>query len=112
MQTFFHVVLIVVGFAAVGIVLDAAVRTFVVPRGAVVLFTVTIFRLVRWFFSLFASPRRTYEARDRVMALYAPIALLALPTISMLVTFGAFACIFGGIEHRGARSALMTSWRM
>jgi hypothetical protein len=101
--------LIVVGLAAVGIVLDAAVRTFVVPRGAVVLFTVTIFRVVRWFFGLFASPRRTYEARDRVMALYAPIALLALPTVSMLVVFSAFACIFEGLEEKGMRSALMTS---
>src|SRR6476660_6784693 len=101
--------LIIVGLAAVGIVLDAAVRTFVVPRGAVVLFTVTIFRVVRWFFGLFASPRRTYEARDRVMALYAPIALLALPTVSMLVVFSAFGCIFEGLEEKGMRSALMTS---
>jgi hypothetical protein len=41
--------------------------------------------------------------------LYAPISLLALPSISMLVVFGAFACIFGGLEQDGIRSALMTS---
>jgi hypothetical protein len=108
-NAFVDVLLVVIGIAAAVIVLDAAVRTFVVPRGSVVLFTVVIFRVVRWFFSLFASPRRTYEARDRVMALYAPMALLALPTVSMLVIFSAFACIFGGIEARGLRSALMTS---
>ena len=109
MATFGDVMLVIVGVVAVGIVLDAAVRTFVVPRGAVVLFTVVIFRSVRWVFGLFASPRRTYEARDRVMALYAPLALLALPTISILVVFGAFAAIFLGLDHRGLRSALMTS---
>jgi hypothetical protein len=108
-EAFGHVLLVVVGVAAALFVLDAAVRTFVVPRGSVVLFTVVIFRVVKWFFSLFASPRRTYEARDRVMALYAPIALLALPSVSMFVIFGAFACIFAGIEGRGIRSALMTS---
>ena len=84
--------------------LDAAVRTFVVPRGTVVLFTVVVFRVdTSGFFALFASPRRTYEARDRVMALYAPIALLALPLTSMLVVFGAFTCIFGGLETHGWR---------
>jgi hypothetical protein len=109
MQAFGDVLLVIIGIAAAGIVLDAAVRTFVVPRGSVVLFTVVIFRIVRSFFSMFASPRRTYEARDRVMALYAPIALLALPTVSMVTVFGAFACIFGGLENRGVRSAFMTS---
>jgi hypothetical protein len=104
-----HVALIVIGLTAVVIVLDAAVRTFVVPRGAVVLFTVAIFRMVKWFFGLFASPRRTYEARDRVMALYAPIALLALPLISILVVFAAFACVFVGLDSHGWRDAVLTS---
>ncbi len=103
------VLLVVIGLIAVFIVLDAAVRTFVVPRGAVVLFTVVIFRVIRWFFELFASPRRTYEARDRVMALYAPIALLALPFVSVLVVFAAFSCIFVGLEHLGWRDGILMS---
>jgi hypothetical protein len=108
-HVFVNVVLIIVGIAAAVIVLDAAVRTFVVPRGVVVLFTVIVFRVIRKFFELFASPRRGYEARDRVMALYAPIALLALPTVSIIVVFGGFACIFAGLEERGWRSAITTS---
>jgi len=103
------VLLVVAGVAATVVVLDAAVRTFVVPRGTVVLFTVVVFRVIKRGFDLFASPRRTYEARDRVMAFYAPIGLLALPLVSMLVVFGAFACIFAGIEELGWRSAIMTS---
>ena len=103
------VFLIGIGIIAVGIVIDAAVRTFVVPRGAVVLFTVLVFRTLKKFFDLFASPKRGYEARDRVMALYAPIALLALPTVSLLVVFSAFTCIFYALEHAGVREALMTS---
>ncbi len=103
------VLLIVAGVTAAAIVLDAAVRTFVVPRGTVVLFTVVVFRVIRHVFAFFASPRRGYEARDRVMAVYAPIALLALPFTSLVVVFGAFTCIFAGLESRGWRSALMTS---
>jgi hypothetical protein len=104
-----EVLLIVGGILAVAVVLDAAVRTFVVPRGTVVLFTVVVFRTTRRFFALFASPRRGYEARDRVMAMYAPIALLALPLVSMIVVFGAYMCIFSALEDRGWRNAFMTS---
>jgi hypothetical protein len=103
------VLLIFAGLAATLVVIDAAVRTFVVPRGTVVLFTVVLFQVIRRGFDVLASPRRTYEARDRVMAFYAPVGLLALPLVSMLVVFGAFACIFAGIEHHGWRSAIMTS---
>ena len=101
--------LVIIGIAAAVFVLDAAVRTFVVPRGTVVLFTVVVFRVTRRIFALFASPRRGYEARDRVMALYAPIALLALPTVSIIVVFLGFACVFQGLEERGWRSAFTTS---
>jgi hypothetical protein len=103
------VLLVAAGITATLVVLYAAVRTFVVPRGTVVLFTVVVFLAIRRAFNVFASPRRTYEARDRVMAFYAPVALLALPFVSMLVVFGAFACIFEGIEDFGWRSAVMTS---
>jgi len=108
-HTLADVLLIIAGIAAVAVVLDAAVRTFVVPRGTVVLFTVVVFRTTRRIFAVFAPARRGYEARDRVMAMYAPIALLALPLVSLLVVYGAFTCIFFGIEQRGWRSALMTS---
>jgi hypothetical protein len=104
-----QVLLVIIGILAVMVVLDAAVRTFVVPRGAVVLFSVVVFRSMHWIFALFASPRRGYEARDRVMALYAPIALLTLPAASILVVFLAFTSIFAGLDHRGWRDALLTS---
>jgi len=108
-HTLVDVLLVVGGILAVAAVLDAAVRTFVVPRGTVVLFTVVVFRSMRRAFALFASPRRGYESRDRVMAMYAPIALLTLPLVSMIVVFGAFTCIFAGLEERGWRNAVMTS---
>ena len=68
------------GVVAVVVVLDAAVRTFVLPRGAVVLFTLVVFRVgAAVFCDCSPAPSRSYEARDRVMALYAPLALLAFP---------------------------------
>ena len=47
MHVAFEILLIVVGVVAVFIVLDAALRTFVLPRGAPVLFTSLVFRSVR-----------------------------------------------------------------
>jgi hypothetical protein len=103
------VVLVILGVLATIIVLDAAIRTFVVPRGTFVTFTYVVFRGVRMVLGVFASPRRGWEPRDRVMAVYAPLALLALPAISLLVVFGAYAAIFQGIENHGWRSAFITS---
>ena len=94
MHIAFEILLIVVGVVAVFIVLDAALRTFVLPRGAPVRFTIIIFRSVHATLSMFARPSRSYESRDRVMALYAPLALLAFPTAALVIVFLAFACFF------------------
>ena len=64
MNTVFDVALIVLGIVAVVIVLDAALRTFVLPRGAPVLFTHIIFRSVRSVLELIARPTRSFEFRD------------------------------------------------
>ncbi len=71
------------------VALDSAVRTFVLPRGSVVLYTRLVFLAVRKVFDLRLRFARTYEARDRVMALYAPLSLLILPgTWLVLVIIG------------------------
>jgi hypothetical protein len=102
-------ILLAVGAIAVIVVLDAAIRTFVVPRGSFVLFTFLVFQGVRRVLAPFAPARRGYEARDRVFALYAPVALLALPAVSLVVVFGGYACMFAGIGARDWRTAITTS---
>src|SRR5579863_8099830 len=103
------VALVLVGVAAIFVVLDAALRTFVLPRGAGVLFTHLVFQAVRRTLHLFARPNRSYEARDRVMALYAPLALLAFPAVALVVIYGAYACLFQAAQPGGWRDALTTS---
>jgi hypothetical protein len=109
MTTFGHIVVFLLGLAIVVIVLDAAVRTFVLPRGSVVTFTTFVFIAVRRILSLFTRPSRTYEARDRVMSAYAPLALLALPTVSLLLIFVGYILMFAGLEHHGWTNAVVTS---
>jgi hypothetical protein len=100
---------IAIGVALTIFALDAAIRTFVVPRGTVVALTVSVFHVVRWVLRPFAPARLGYERRDRVYALYAPIALLALPVVAMIIIFFGFSFIFLGLEHHGFRTAMTTS---
>ena len=104
-----NVLLVVIGVLITIFVLDAAIRTFVVPRGNIVLLTVLVFQGVRRLLSLFANPRHGYERRDRVFALYAPMSLLALPATSLLLIFVAYAFMFASLEHHGWRDAFITS---
>jgi len=75
-------------------VVDSAVRTFVVPRGTVSTLTRTVFRTSRRLFEVVARPSRSYELRDRVMALYAPFTLLLLPAVWLAMLFLGFTAIF------------------
>lgn len=109
MTTAVHILYIVIGVIGIVIVADAAVRTFVVPRGTVVHLTVTTFRTLRYAFNLVLRTRKTYESRDRVMAMYAPLALLALPLVSLIIVFVAYAFIYTGLENHGFRDAFITS---
>ena len=101
--------LLLVGLLTAVFVLDAAIRTFVLPRATPVILTYLVFRSVRVVFNLFSRPARTYEQRDRVMALYAPVALLAIPTVSLLLIIAGFTVAFYGLDHDGWRDAFTTS---
>ncbi|UYZ58664.1 hypothetical protein [Hymenobacter latericus] len=67
------------GMAVVLYTLAAAIRAFVLPRNESVLLSTVVFRSVRLVFHLIAATGRTFARRDRVLALYAPVALVALP---------------------------------
>src|SRR6185436_14119179 len=101
--------LIAIGVVAVFIVLDAALRTFVLPRGAPVYFTHLVFRTVRRLLDVLARPNRSYAWRDRVMALYAPLALLTFSAFSLVVVFLAYTFFFEALEDNGWHDALLAS---
>lgn len=104
MEPFVRIVCAVAGVALVGVVLDSAVRTFVVPRGMAQPVTRTVMGGVRRIFMFRLDHARTYEARDRRMALYGPVSLLVLPLVWLLMVGGAFTLLF--------RAAGVESWRI
>lgn len=69
--------------------LSAAIRSFVLPRNEVVRLNVWVFMGIRVFFNFAARHANSYERRDRIMAHYAPVALVALPVAwEALVSLG------------------------
>src|ERR1700730_6244442 len=109
MSTALDVALVVAGALLVLLVLDSAVRTFVLPRGVTVLYSRIVFILIGRVFRLVASRARTYEGRDRVMAMYGPFALVTLPATWLLLVVGGDMLMFRGFGVSGWRQVFTES---
>src|SRR3954451_16642918 len=94
METAWRVIAGIAGAVLVIAVVDAAIRTFVLPRGVVVSLTRVISRAVRAIFGVVLRPIDSYEGRDRVLAMYAPVALLVLPGTFLVGLLIGFALLY------------------
>src|SRR5262245_57015080 len=93
-------------WAALGVALfvavyDSAIRTFVLPRAEAPILTRSVFIATRTAFNAMARPCRTYEGRDRIMAFYAPISLLVLPSVWLTLVVLGSAAIFHSLDVHG-----------
>jgi hypothetical protein len=95
-------------FAVVGVILSA-IRTFVLPRSAREWLTGLVFRTSRKVFDLLARRTQTYEQRDSLMAMYAPITLLLLPLVWVFLVLMGYAAIFWAVEYGSFEHALLLS---
>lgn len=79
----------ILGATLVFVTFMSATRTFVLSRSSPVVLTNLIFKWVRKFFNSIVKIMPTYEQRDGIMALYAPLCLLLMvPTWLLLTTIG------------------------
>lgn len=76
------------------LVLDAAIRTFLLPRAANVRLSRFIARAVGVVFHTLARSSKSYPVRDRIMSLYASIVLLAYQATWLALSLVAFALGF------------------
>ena len=72
----------------------SAAKTFVVPRSERQALTVFLFSLSFRLFDFLAGRKESYEEKDRIMALYAPLTLLMLVPFWLLLTAIGFAFIY------------------
>jgi hypothetical protein len=99
----------VLGVGLLFLVIDSALRTFVLPRGATPIVTRVVFIGLRTVFNAVARAARSYDGRDTVMALYGPVGLLMLPGVWMLTVVGAFTAMFHAAGVRGFERAFEMS---
>lgn len=75
---------------------QAAIRTVVVPRPEPVWLSTLVFVSVRKLFDKLAPERKPYEQRDKVMARYAPTALILLVFTWVVLVIAGFTLMFWG----------------
>jgi hypothetical protein len=97
--------LFVAGATAVLLVIRSVIATFVVPRPLRTHLARAVFVGVRRVMRLRAGPRRDYEHRDRVMAFYAPVALVVLLAVWVAILLAGFMAMFFALEDVDAREA-------
>ena len=97
------------GAAIVGYTGFAALRTVVVPRASSTIINRIVFIGERKVFNLLAHERRTYAARDRVMALYGPVCLVSLPFVWISLMIIGFTFLFWAINVEPLRQAFILS---
>jgi hypothetical protein len=103
------------GLTLVALTLGSASRTLLVPRAIPAAIARVVFIAVRWAFRVRAGSRHSYERRDRIMAFYAPVALLTLLVVWLAVVLLGYAAMFWGLGVRplartieGSGSSLFT----
>ncbi len=85
-----------VGGLVVLLTLVSALQTVVVPRAGVTRLTWAHFIWIRQVFNALAHPRRDFVPRDRILAMYAPLALVTLPAVWVTLAILGFSLIFWG----------------
>ncbi len=76
----------------------AAIKTFILPYPAQVQTIRLTFAAVRLLFNWRGRRSVSYNDRDRIMALYAPIALFFVPIVLMILLFIGFALIYWALS--------------
>lgn len=102
------VVLLASASLAIG-VLGSALRTVVVPRAESSFLTRAVFTGVRKVFDLRVRKAAAWEDADRVMARYAPVALIALPAVWIGAVLLAFTPMFWALGSDFPREAFTRS---
>lgn len=90
----------VIGVMLVYWTLVSAIKTFVLPRGVSVGLTAFIFRFLGSFYNARARRAKTYDQRDEIMALYAPVVLFLLPLVFLSLILLGYMFLFWALEPR------------
>lgn len=97
------------GLALIGFTIGSAVRTMVVPRGIPAVLARVVFIVVRVAFRALSGRSASYERRDRIMAFYAPVALLAMAVSWLILSGIGYVAMYWGMGIHPLRQAIALS---
>jgi hypothetical protein len=100
-----RILLFLIGATAVVLVIRSVIATFVVPRPFRTHLSRAVFVGVRRVMRLWAGERHDFARRDRVMAFYAPVALVTLLAVWVSILIAGFTAMFFAFEDVSAREA-------
>jgi hypothetical protein len=104
-----RVVIFALGVAIVVYAVRSAIRVLVVPRSAYDRIANFTFRTIRHIYNFRLRKARSYHDRDRVMATYAPVALMAMPCVWLIVVLIGYQLIYWALGIRGWQAAFTMS---
>jgi hypothetical protein len=99
----------VAGALMVATTVLSAIMTLVVPRALPVAITRWVFGGIRWLFRLRGKRAKSFEDRDRLMALYGPISLFSLAATWLVLTGIGYTMLFWSLGARPLVVALELS---
>jgi hypothetical protein len=104
-----RVVAVAFGASLVVVALASAIKTVVLPRASVSFVTRWVFLNVQHVFRVLARPSLSLVKRDRRLAWYSPLGLIATLVAWLTLTLVGFMFVFWGVEHVSMRSAFVES---
>jgi hypothetical protein len=109
MEMALRILAVAAGTALIVATIGSAVKTVILPRAAFSFITRSAFLAVRGTFGWLARPSLPFQRRDRILALYGPLGLMATLALWLTLTFVGFWGIFWGIEDAGWRPPFVLS---
>ena len=104
-----RILALILGTLLVCLTLFSAIRTLVLPRAIQDPITNFTFATVRWILNIPLRRSSNYQYRDRVMAYFAPIALLALLPVWLLLVAIGYTGIYWGLGVPGGYESFLLS---
>ncbi|MGZ5307545.1 MAG: hypothetical protein ACXWEG_12525, partial [Actinomycetota bacterium] len=99
------VVAVAVGASLVVVALASAIKTVVLPRASSSIVTRWVFLVVQHLFGVLARPSMSLGKRDRRLAWYSPLGLVATLAAWLTLTLAGFTLVFWGVEDLSMRAA-------
>lgn len=109
MDSILNILAFLAGLMLVSYILLSAIRTFVLPRASSEILSRFFFLTMRLLFDLRAKKARSYEERDHLMALYAPLTLILLLPFWLGLILVGYAAMFWAIGVQPWSAAFMAS---